>query len=43
MKFDSFINIRNNQAHGFLRGGMSIEDVNIKEKAKEVIENWIQF
>ena len=43
LEFDSFISIRNNQAHGFLRGGMSIEDDNIKEKAKEVIENWIQF
>ena len=25
LEFDSFINIRNNQAHGFLSGGMSIE------------------
>lgn len=43
LEFDSFINIRNNQAHGFLRGGMSIEDENIKEKATEIIKKWIEF
>ena len=43
LEFDSFINIRNNQAHGFLRGGMSIEDENIKNTAKEVIKKWIKF
>ena len=43
LEFDSFINIRNNQAHGFLRGGMSIEDKSIKEKATETIKKWIEF
>ena len=43
LEFDSFINIRNNQAHGFLRGGMSIDDENIKNTAKDIIKKWIKF
>lgn len=43
LEFDSFINIHNNQLHGYLRGGMSILDSDIEEKAKEVICKWIQF
>lgn len=39
----SFINIHNNQLHGFPRGGMGILDSNIMEKATEVICKWIQF
>lgn len=43
LEFDSLINIHNNQLHGFIRGGMSIESEEIREKAKEVISEWIQF
>lgn len=43
LEYDSFINIHNNQLHGFPRGGMDILDLNIKTKATEVICKWIQF
>lgn len=43
LEYDSFINIHNNQCHGFLRGGMSILDQDIEDKATEVICKWIQF
>ncbi len=43
LEFDSFINIHNNQLHGFPRGGMGIVDPDIMAKAKEVICKWIQF
>lgn len=43
LEFDSFINIHNNQLHGFLRGGMGILDADIMAKATEVICKWIQF
>ena len=43
LEYDSFINIHNNQLHGFLRGGMSILDPDIEAKATEVICQWIQF
>ena len=43
LEYDSFINIHNNQMHGFPRGGMGILDSDIMEKATEVICKWIQF
>ncbi|MCM1282569.1 MAG: DUF5674 family protein [Muribaculaceae bacterium] len=43
LEYDSFINIHNNQMHGFPRGGMGILDPDIMEKATEVICKWIQF
>ena len=43
LEYDSFINIHNNQLHGFPRGGMGILDSNIMAKATEVICKWIQF
>ena len=43
LEYDSFINIHNNQLHGFPRGGMGILDSGIMEKATEVICKWIQF
>lgn len=43
LEYDSFINIHNNQLHGFPRGGMDILDPDIEEKATEVICKWIQF
>ena len=43
LEYDSFINIRNNQLHGFPRGGMGILDSDIMAKATEVICKWIQF
>lgn len=43
LEFDSFINIHNNQIHGFPRGGMGILDSDIMAKATEVICKWIQF
>lgn len=43
LEYDSFINIHNNQLHGFPRGGMSILDPDIEERATEVICKWIQF
>lgn len=42
-EYDSFINIHNNQLHGFPRGGMGILDPDIRAKATEVIYKWIQF
>lgn len=43
LEYDSFINIHNNQLHGYLRGGMGILDSDIMAKATEVICKWIQF
>lgn len=43
LEYDSFINIHNNQLHGFPRGGMGILDQDIEERATEVICKWIQF
>lgn len=43
LEFDSFINIHNNQLHGFPRGGMGILDHDLEERATEVICKWIQF
>jgi hypothetical protein len=43
LEYDSFINIHNNQIHGFPRGGMSILDSDIEARATEVICKWIQF
>ena len=43
LEYDSFINIHNNQLHGFLRGGMDILDPEIKRRATEVICKWIKF
>jgi hypothetical protein len=43
LEYDSFINIHNNQLHGFPRGGMSILDADIEARATEVICKWIQF
>lgn len=43
LEYDSFINIHNNQLHGFPRGGMGILDPDIMAKATEVICKWIQF
>ena len=43
LEYDSFINIHNNQLHGFLRGGMDILDPDIEARATEVICKWIQF
>lgn len=43
LEYDSFINIHNNQLHGFPRGGMNILDSDIEAKATEVICKWIQF
>ncbi len=43
LEYDSFINIHNNQLHGFPRGGMGILDPDIRAKATEVICKWIQF
>jgi len=43
LEYDSFINIHNNQLHGFPRGGMCILDADIEEKATEVICKWIRF
>lgn len=43
LEYDSFINIHNNQLHGFPRGGMGILDSNIMARATEVICKWIQF
>ena len=43
LEYDSFINIHNNQLHGFPRGGMGILDSGIMAKATEVICKWIQF
>lgn len=43
LEYDSFINIHNNQLHGFPRGGMDILDKDIEAKATEVICKWIQF
>ena len=40
---DSLSNIHNNQVHGFPRGGMSIMDPGIEERATEVIKKWIQL
>lgn len=41
--YDSLINIHNNQIHGFPRGGMSILDSGIEQRATEVIKKWIQL
>lgn len=43
LEFDSYINIRNNQLHGYLRGGLDIKDAEIKAKATEVISKWIEL
>ncbi|MBQ8947069.1 MAG: hypothetical protein IJ058_09685 [Lachnospiraceae bacterium] len=43
LEFDSLINIHNNQLHGFPRGGMSILDPDIEQKASGVIEKWIEL
>lgn len=43
LEYDSFINIHNNQLHGFPRGGMGILDADIMARATEVICKWIQF
>ncbi len=43
LEFDSFINIHNNQLHGFPRGGMGILNPDIMTRATEVICKWIQF
>lgn len=43
LEYDSFINIHNNQLHGFPRGGMGILDSAIRQRATEVICKWIQF
>lgn len=43
LEFDSLINIHNNQLHGFPRGGMSILDPDIEQRASEVIEKWIEL
>ena len=43
LEFDSFINISNNQQHGFLRGGFDIKQPYIETKAKEIIHKWIEF
>lgn len=43
IEFDSYINIHNNQLHGYLRGGMDIKDEKIVEQALEVIQKWIQI
>lgn len=43
LEYDSFINIHNNQLHGFPRGGMGILDADIEARATEVICKWIQF
>lgn len=41
LEYDSFINIHNNQIHGYPRGGMGILDPTIRERATEVIKKWI--
>ncbi len=41
LEYDSFINIHNNQLHGFSRGGMSILDKKLEAKTTEVILKWI--
>lgn len=41
LEYDSFINIHNNQLHGFPRGGMNILDEKLKATATEVIRKWI--
>lgn len=43
LEYDSFINIHNNQLHGFPRGGMGILDSDIAQRATEVICKWIRF
>lgn len=43
LEYDSFINIHNNQLHGYPRGGMDIKDPSIVTKATEVICKWIEF
>ena len=43
LEYDSFINIHNNQLHGFPRGGKGILDADIMARATEVICKWIQF
>lgn len=43
LEFDSFINIHNNQLHGFLRGGMDIRPDDVRETAWEVIKKWIRL
>ena len=43
LEYDSFINIHNNQLHGFLRGGLNILNPEIEARATEVIGRWIQF
>ena len=43
LEYDSFINIKNNQHHGFLRGGMDIQSPDIENLATEVISEWILF
>jgi len=43
LEFDSFINIHQNQLHGFPRGGMGILNEEIRKTATEVICEWIQF
>ena len=43
LEYDSLINIHNNQIHGFPRGGLSILDTDIEEKATEIIKKWIQL
>jgi hypothetical protein len=43
LEYDSLINIHNNQIHGFPRGGMSILDSSIEQRATEVIKKWIQI
>jgi len=43
LEFDSYINIRNNQLYGYLRGGLDIKDAEIKAKATEVISKWIEL
>ena len=43
LEYDSLINIRNNQVHGFPRGGMSILDKDIESRATEVITKWIHL
>lgn len=43
LEYDSFINIHNNQLHGFPRGGMNILSPEIEAKATEVICKWILF
>lgn len=42
LEFDSYINISNNQRHGY-QNGLDIENKELTTKALEVIKQWIQF